>query len=670
MNALLAAQAGAPQPQQSYGSDDDTGTPVDVLVQWFEDAEEATEEARGKSEQARDYYDGKQLTAKELETLRKRGQPDIVINRIQPKINYLIGYEASNRTDPKAVPRTPNDEEAAGAATDALRFVKDKTDLDQAFSGIWENMLIEGFGGLELVVTPNDDGTDAEIEVVKWDWDRLFYDPHSRKADFSDARYLGGVVWMDRTEAERKWADKSDIFAKTFDTGSDSKTYDDRPAYMQWTQRGARQRVRICQMYHKEDGQWMFCVFTKGGKLDSYPVPFQDQDGRSWCPLLLQSAFVDRMNRRYGLVHCMIGVQDEINKRRSKALHRLTMRQVKAEKGAVDDVEMSKREIAKPDGWIETNPGFEFEVLDASQQIAGEINLLQHAQNEIELMGPNAALQGKDDSAPSGRAIAMNQNSGQTEIGVIADRLLWIKKRTYQRVWDLCRQYKKAEWWVRVTDNEDNVKFVGFNRPVTMGEELQKKAITSGMPPEMAQARLAEIQADPLVAKQLQQPVRTENIPSEMYMDITIEQMPSVANVQQEQFDMLVKFAATMPIPPKLLIKASSFRNKKELLQELEGPPPDPVAAEAQKIQLEQAIKKTEAEIEKIRAEAAKTATEADMLANPMGQVQMPQILPPGQAPQAPVAPQDTGQQPGMSESVPAAEEPTGVPDQNVPPTM
>lgn len=643
---------------QAYGSDEEQGTPVETLVQWFEDAEEATEDARGKSEQARDYYDGKQLTPAEIKRLKARGQPDIVINRIQPKINYLVGYEASNRTDPKAVPRTPNDEDAAGAATDALRYVKDKTDLDQAFSGVWENMLIEGFGGLELVVVDGQNGGDPEFEVVKWDWDRLFYDPHSRKADFSDARYIGGVVWMDRSEAERKWSNAQAIIAKTFDTSSDSKTYDDRPAYMQWTQRGQRQRVRICQMYHKEDGQWVYCVFTKGGKLDSYPVPFVDQDGRSWCPLIMQSAFVDRMNRRYGLVHCMIGVQDEINKRRSKSLHRITMRQVHAEKGAVDDVETSKREMAKPDGWVETNPGFAFEVLDNTAQFQGEINLLQHAQQEIELMGPNAALLGKDDNAPSGRAIAMNQNSGQTEIGVLVDRLLWIKKRTYQRVWDLCRQYKREEWWVRVTDNEDNVKFVGFNRPVSMAEEIQKRAAQNGMPPEMIQAKMAQLQADPAAAQQLQMPIRTENIPSEMYMDITIEQIPSVANVQQEQFDAIVKLAPAVTFPPEVYLMASSLRNKRELMEKLKGPPADPVVVEAQKIQLEQSIKKTEAEIEKLRADALKTLVEADVAANPMNQITTPQV----------VGASDPGAQPG-GESVPAAEVPTGA-EENVPPTM
>jgi chemotaxis receptor (MCP) glutamine deamidase CheD len=341
------------------------------------------------------------------------------------------------------------------------------------------------------------------------------------------------------------------------------------------------------------------------------------------------------------------------------------MRQVRAERGAVDDVEAARRELAKPDGFLETNPGFAFEVLDNTAQFQGEINLLQHAQQEIELMGPNAALLGKDDGAPSGRAIAMNQNSGQTEIGVLVDRLLWLKKRTYQRVWDLCRQYKQAEWWVRVTDNEDNVKFVGFNRPVTMAEKLQKRMAEAGAAPELIQAKMAEAQSDPMLSQQLQMQVDTENVPARMYMDITIEQIPSVANVQQEQFDSLVKLAPSVVFPPEVYIQASSLRNKRELLEKMKGPPPDPVAAEAQKIQLEQTIKKTEAEIGKLKAEAAKIATEADMMSAPLGQITMPQIskAPGGSISGSsgpmepmdpnPVAPRGMPQE--LSDSVPAA---------------
>ena len=124
----MAAQ---PAEQPDPNGYDESKTSLRTLIQWVEDAEEATQDARKLAERDRDYYDGKQLTSSEKAALRKRGQPDVVINRIKPKIDYLSGFEASSRTDPKAFPRTPQDEHTAEAATDALRYEKDKSDLDQ-----------------------------------------------------------------------------------------------------------------------------------------------------------------------------------------------------------------------------------------------------------------------------------------------------------------------------------------------------------------------------------------------------------------------------------------------------------------------------------------------------------------------------------------------------------
>lgn len=634
-------------------------TPLNTLVDWFEESEEATDAARKASERDRDYYDGKQLTSAEKEALRKRGQPDIVINRIQPKINYLMGFEAGTRTDPRAYPRNPQDEGASEAATDALRFVADKSDAQQKFSRVWENMLIEGYGGVELVLEPTgpDDG---EIVIQEWDWDRLFYDHHSRKLDFSDARYMGGVIWMDAEDAKARWSapEQAEAIEATVAEATMSTTYDDRPRSQVWVTGRNRKRVRIVQMYHREGDTWWQCIFTKGGKLETMPVPFVDQDGRSFCPMILQSAFVDRENNRYGLVRTMIGVQDEINKRRSKALHRLTMRQVRMDRGAVDDEDKARLELAKPDGLIITNPGLAFEVLDSNREIAAELSMQQEAKNEIELMGPNPALMGKDADAPSGRAIAMNKESGQTEITMLMDRHRHLKKRTHQAVWNLVRQYKKKEWWVRVTDNEDNVKFVGINRPVTMREEVEKRLMSKGGPPDLVQKYMGELEQGPQ-GQMLDQPIRVENQPTEMWMDITLEEVPDVANVAEEQFQALVKLAPAVTFPPEIYLQASSLRNKRELIEKMKsqaaGPPPDPVEMEARKIAMEQAIKKGEAEIEEMLSRALKTRVEADALLNPIGQITDPGLggngaSPPGQPaqPMPPPAPM-----PGAQPSVP-----------------
>src|SRR5690606_8712122 len=84
-------------------------------VEYFEEAESATDEARRLSERDRDYYDNKQWTSDEIATLEKRKQPVVTYNRIQRKVDFLSGLERQQRKDPRAFPRNPKDEAAANA---------------------------------------------------------------------------------------------------------------------------------------------------------------------------------------------------------------------------------------------------------------------------------------------------------------------------------------------------------------------------------------------------------------------------------------------------------------------------------------------------------------------------------------------------------------------------
>jgi hypothetical protein len=115
---------------------------LDKLLKWYDDADEASLDSRENSERDRDYYDGYQWTDDEIETMTKRGQPPIVVNRIRRKINYVLGYEQRLRTDPRAMPRTPKHEEAAKAATDALRYIVETNRFDRLKSSVFANLVV------------------------------------------------------------------------------------------------------------------------------------------------------------------------------------------------------------------------------------------------------------------------------------------------------------------------------------------------------------------------------------------------------------------------------------------------------------------------------------------------------------------------------------------------
>jgi hypothetical protein len=538
-----------------------------TLVQWYEAAEQSTADSRQECERDRDYRNGVQWTDAEVAELRKRKQPVITIDRIGPKIDFLLGMEQQHRADPKAWPRTPKEEDGANAATDALRYVMDSQRWDRTRTDCFDSHIVEGQCGVDVRVVEKY-GEEC-IEVVPIMWDRMFADPHSRSRNFADAKYKGQFLWMDLEDARERWPGKIEAIDATVasEPVGSGDTSSDVPR-TRWAD-PKRKRVRIVEMWTREEGKVYYSAFTKAGILDRMESPYVDEEGKPEDGFVFGSCFIDRDGNRFGVVRRWISLQDEINKRRSKALHLMNVRQVKAEKGAVNDVNKARQELAKPDGFIEVTPGMEFEVLDTGDMAKAQFDLLQEAKSEIDAVGVNAALSGKEDRVMSGRALMARSEQGLNELGPVFDSFKQFQLDVYRKVWNRVRQFWTAEKWVRVTDDEKNVKFVGLNQPLTMGEQLLDEHRKQGqrITPEMEQ----QAKMDP----RMQQVVGIRNKVAELDVDITIDDVPATASLQIEQFQTLsdiAPHAATMPPPLfKALIQASSLRNKDQIIASLEG---------------------------------------------------------------------------------------------------
>ena len=530
-------------------------------VRWFEDSERTTDPGRVLSLRDRDYVCGFQWTKAELDALKARGQPDVTINYCSRKVELMCGLERKSRTDPKAFARNPSDEDKANAATDSLRYIADDNNFPIIRSDVYENLLVEGAGGGELGLEDDGQGG-ANITITQVPFDRLFWDPHSRKLDFNDARYKGIVVWMDRDQAYEMWPDAEDLISDTFATQTGS--YADRPNDIVWCD-SRRERVRIVQMHWQERNEWWTATLTRVGFL-AQPMrsPFLDHKGRSTSGLIMASAHCDRNNNRYGMVRDLISEQDEINKRRSKALHLLSVKQVVMEEGAVTDIDKARREVARPDGLVVVNPGLKFEITDGADLAEGQFKLLQHATAEIHASGPNASMSGTDPRELSGRAILAQQAGGSAANEPIADTLRMWSRQVYEVAWMAARKYWGAGRWVRVTDDLGSTKYVGVNQPVRLMDEL------AAMPEQQRAQAMQRMQITPGDPR-LEQVIRIDNDITDMDIDITIEEGIDVPSIQAEQFQILIQLAGTQPglIPPEILIAASSLRNKDQLLEQL-----------------------------------------------------------------------------------------------------
>lgn len=585
---------------------------LEQLVKCYEDAAEASQEERARSERDRDYYDHKQLTPEQLATLAQRKQAPVIVNYIQKKINFLLGAERQTRQDPKAYPRTPAHEDAAHAASDAIRYVTENQNFDSVSSDCFEDMLVEGIGAAIVEVKPKS-LEEFDITITRIPWDRYFRDPHSREKDFSDANYQGYIKWMDHKDAEAL----AKKYGKELDYNNDSsgmfgETDEDRPAYKMWSD-SKRKRTKICFIFYLDEGTWRHSIFTKAGVIWEGESPYLDEDGNPCCPIEAASPMVDRENNRYGYARLMISQQDAINKRESKSLHLLSQRQTWSRKGVFKDTNRAKTELSKPDGHVDVEHGVlgqDFGVFDTGDMALGQFQLLQEAKRDLDNLAQTGAVGGE--GVQSGRALEARSQSGQIELTPFTDTHKQWKKRIYRRVWNCVRQFWEGEKWIRVTDDENNLKWVGLNAPITQAEQLIMQQ--SGL--EQAQIRQQfgrELQA--LIAQNpaLGQPVEVGNQVAELDVDIIIDEVPDIINIQAEQFDIIANIAAQRgDIPTPLIIKMSSIRNKDQILDELQGDDQQKAAIaqqqqQAQEIQVRQIM----AEIAKTEAEALKVQTEA-----------------------------------------------------------
>lgn len=599
------------------------GIDLATLVNYVDDEETATNSARLIAEKCRDYYDGHQLDAAKMSALKKRNQPPVVYNMIQQKVDFLLGYEAQGRTDPKAFPRTPEHEDVAHAATDAIRFICDKEDFDRRASDCIESMIIEGTGGVSVEVEER--AGQVEVVLKRLFHSRLGIDPYSMEPDASDARYIFYVSWKDLDEAKRKWPKAARKLTAGMGNAGRNGAHDDKPT--RWYS-PTRQRVMCVDICFKHKGEWHHAIFAKDAWLEEpAPAAYVDEYGIPQCKFIVASAKVDRDGQRYGPIKNYLDMQDEVNARRSKALHLLHVRQTFSRKGALDDTNEFRRQASRPDGHLEFPGtgawGKDFGIIPNDGMGAQQFSMYQDAMQRLDSSGANAALQGNTEKALSGKAVRSLQAGGMLEIAPLFDIHRNWKRRVYRAIWHRVRQYWDEERWIRVTDDEDTLQFVGLNVEATVAEKAIAEQFGLTVP-VVRQEFAADLERMYMLEPSLRETV-VQNDVAQLEVDIVLEEAPDVVNVQQEQFEMLVelyradpKGAAQAGLTMDKIIQASSLRNKDKLSQGEMSPEQQQAMAAQQQMQqagfmAEMADK--EASVELKRSQVAKNLTDAQQKA-------------------------------------------------------
>ena len=462
--------------------------------------------------QDEDFYDNIQWTEEDKQTLKERGQAPLTYNVISQTINWIIGSEKRGRTDFKVLPRTKEDAKPAEKKTQLLKYLSDVNRTPFHRSRAFEDSVKVGVGWVEDGVTDDDDG--EPIYSRYENWRNILWDSASTELDLSDARYVIRVKWVDVDMAnaifpERKYliersAQVGDSFG--YDLANGDEVMDFPENEREELSRGFsdlpdsnRDRVRLIEVWYREPtrarkligGQMSGEVYEEGN-------PAQEEALRAGSAVLAERVYMQmkcaimttegllfvgespyRHNRfpftpvwgyrrgrdglPYGVIRGLKDIQEDINKRASKALFILSSNKVIADQDATDDWDELLDEIARPDGVLRVKPNKRFELAVDRELAPAHMDLMARSISMIQqVSGVTDELMGRTTNAKSASKLF--------------DNLRFANQVQGEKQLSLVEQYINDEKQFRITNQRGTPDYIAVNTGLPEDDITRSKA--------------------------------------------------------------------------------------------------------------------------------------------------------------------------------------------------
>lgn len=499
-----------------------------TLMDLLEYESERQAEERMQMQIDEDYYDHLQWRPEDARVLMERGQAPLVFNESRQTIDWIAGTEKRMRKDYKILPREKDDEQGAELKTKLVKYTDDVNETQWHRSKAFKQAATAGISWLEEGVNPDpeaeiiysgmedwrnifrdshsrniDYNTDARYlfrrRIIDLDYAILLLpgsEDHLRAmAGRHEDIEAGDDIWYMGEKltgaSETEWTNAQSIFGAR-------SAYMGREGYFDQSR---RRSVELIEAWYRVPER--VDVFQGGqfsGKIFNAADPAHAQakasgDGRFYQTVKFrmrlmictkQAPCIDiaspfrhgrfllvplwgyrraRDGLAYGAMRGMRDIQDDLNKRRSKALFALSVNRIVMDDGAVDDIEDLRQEAARPDGIIvkKGNKALTFEKNVADFQANLEL-AAQDSQLLRNAGGVTNENLGRNTSAQSGIAIERKQDQGSLTISELFDNLLLaIKQAGKLRLSHIEQFYTEAKA-IRIVGSRSPIDWIEINK--------------------------------------------------------------------------------------------------------------------------------------------------------------------------------------------------------------
>lgn len=488
------------------------------------------EDNRAKQAADEDFYDNYQWSEEDAQELKDRGQVPLVYNVIATTVNWVIGTEKRGRADFKILPRRKEHGKPAEKKTQLLKYLSDVNRTPFHRSRAFADTVKVGIGWLEDAVGDGDDG--GEPLYTRYEnWRYMLWDSTATELDLEDARYIYRVKWVDLDVAQALAPDRKglleqaardgEIFTMSGDYGDDPMDFPEYDAetagsISRMPNRYVRRRVRIVEAWFKvpkkvkrmSGGQFageifdphspghqqevisgeaeiiekttmqvhvaLFTTGQGGGLLHVSPTPYR-HNRYPFTPIWGNRR--GRTGLPYGMISGLRGIQEDINKRASKALYILSSNKTIVDEGAVEDLDELAEEVARPDAFIVKKSGKEL-VLNAERDLADAH--LQIMDRDIMLVqsvgGVTDENLGRQTNAKSGIAIERRQDQGALTTAHYFDNMRFAMQVQGEKQLSHVEQFMSDRKQFRITNMRGKPEFVDVNDGLPENDIVRSKA--------------------------------------------------------------------------------------------------------------------------------------------------------------------------------------------------
>jgi len=466
-----------------------------------------------------DFYDGFQWDPEDKAIVEERGQMALVYNEVAPMADWVIGTERRARVDWKVLPRTEDDVELADIKTKVLKYVSDVNRVPFNRSRAFSDAVKVGEGWVDDGA--RDDPTKDVIYSGYEDWRNVLMDSAGLDPCGADARFVFRWRWVDhdiavmmfpdRTdkirEAIEDWGFESDPDDETASWGAPLDSVGKRGTMSPLSRSGIavdpkRRRVKIyeCQWRKPEtakyvaSGPWRGALFDPRDQALSAAVGAQRAtivdrvSMRTYVTMFLETCMLahsptiyrhndfsltrilcyragrDRMP--YGIIRRVRSIQQDLNKRASKALHILNTNQVIADRDAFEDVERAREEAADPNGMLLKKAGSEVQFHRDTDAATGQLQIMvADAQSIQKNAGVTDENLGRKTNAISGEAIKARQMQGSVVLTEPFDNERYAVQAQGEKQTSNIEQFYTEEKVLRLTGSAGPLEWVKINQP-------------------------------------------------------------------------------------------------------------------------------------------------------------------------------------------------------------